>query len=687
MLCKLSFKNIQKSIKDYAIYFFTLILGVSIFYIFNALESQTVMLKVSSSTLDIIKLMIEMLEAVSIFISFILGFLIIYASRFLIKRRKKEFGIYLTLGMSKRKISMILFIETLFIGIISLAIGLLLGILLSQLMSIFVANLFEADLTKFTFIFSSSAMIKTWIYFGIMYLFVMAFNTINIRKCKLIDLLHASKKTETIRLKNTTFCIILFLLSVSSLSYAYYLVSFGIEKILNIQDIFIPIIIGCVSTFFLFWSLSGLMVKLITKIKKVYYHHLNSFTLKQVSSKINTTVFSMALISLMLFVTICVLSSALSLKNSMSANLKTLAPIDLELRKKRNLTLEEVENQWNLNQNMIEDSKISLEDTLKNLEIDYQNLLSDIISFPIYQEQITLKDTLGTYYEEANKNYPYMRFALKEDIIRLSDYNTAAKLLNQPQYSLKENEYMIISDFDSTIPLRNEGLKRNTAIKILGKNYYPKYQECQNGFIHISSNHINMGILIVPDHAVEDHFIHENIWLANYKNTSTKAEKQKIEDVILKIENHPYIKNTSLNITTKLSLQEASIGLGALVTFIGLYIGIIFLISSAAILALKELSESSDNKERFQILRKIGVDEKMIHQALFRQIGIFFLFPLLIAIIHSIFGITFCNYILETIGNEKLIESIIMTAIFLMIIYGGYFLITYSCSKNIIKEK
>lgn len=687
MLCKLSFKNIQKSFKDYAIYFFTLILGVSIFYIFNALDSQTVMLNISSSTAEIVKLMIELLGAVSIFISFILGFLIIYASRFLIKRRKKEFGIYLTLGMSKRKISMILFMETLFIGMISLAIGLILGILLSQFMSIFVANLFEADLTRFTFIFSKTAMMKTLIYFGLMYLFVMIFNTINITKCKLIDLLHASKKSERIHLKNPVICTIIFLISISFLTYAYYSVTVGVEKLLNFQDILTPIVIGCISTFFLFWSLSGLLVKIVTKMKKIYFHGLNSFTIKQVSSKINTTVFSMTLISLMLFVTICVLSSALSLKNSMTSNLKTLAPVDIELEKKRNLTLKEIENQWNLNQNMIEDSTISLEETLKKFEIDYKNIFEDTILFSVYNEQITLKDTLGTYYEEAKRNYPYLRDTFKEDMIRLSDYNAVAQLFGLSKYTLNENEYILISDYETMIPLRNEALKRNTSLTILGKNYFPKYSECQDGFIHISSNHINMGIFIVPDNAVNDHLIDKEIWLANYKNAKEKEEKQKIEDVILNIEKHPYIKNTSLNITTKIALYEASIGLGALVTFIGLYIGIIFLISSAAILALKELSESSDNIERFQMLRKIGVDEKMIHQALFYQIGIFFLFPLIIAMIHSIFGISFCNYILETIGNEKLLESIIMTSIFLVIIYGGYFLITYICSKNIIKEK
>ena len=142
---------------------------ISIFYIFNSLDSQTVMMRVSSNTRDIIKLMNNMLSAVSVFVSFILGFLIIYASRFLIKRRSKEFGVYLTLGMSKRKVSKILLLETIFIGVISLFIGLVLGTLLSQLMSLLVANMFEADFTDFTFVFSTSAAVKTVIYFGVIY--------------------------------------------------------------------------------------------------------------------------------------------------------------------------------------------------------------------------------------------------------------------------------------------------------------------------------------------------------------------------------------------------------------------------------------------------------------------------------------------------------------------------------------
>ena len=685
MLFKLSIKNIKKSFKDYAIYFFTLILGVAIFYVFNALDSQTVMLDVSKSTHDLINLMNQVLSGVSVFVSFILGFLIIYASRFLMKRRKQEFGIYMTLGMSKGKISKILLMETLLIGLVSLGAGLILGICLSQLMSVLVANMFEDDMNKFTFTFSSSSMIKTCIYFGIMYLLVMIFNTFSVSKCKLIDLLNAKKKSETVKLKNPILCIIIFIVAVVMLSYAYYNVTIGINNLQYFSDILFQMALGAIGTFLIFWSLSGLILRLVQSLKKVYLKGLNLFTIRQINSKINTTVFSMTVICLMLFLTICIFSSALSLKNSMSANLKELVPIDIEFYKPLNaretyhMVVNDSEN---------EDSKISIWATLEKYNLDIKDDLKDVTELTSYQQaDLTFAKTLGNTLDEVKKEYPFLLVDSKEEIVKISDYNRVAKLYNNPTYTLDEDEYLILADYDSMIELRNKALEENTIITINGKDYHPKYKECQNGFIDIATNHINAGILLVPDEAVDNLIEAKAYVLANYK-ADTKEGKREIEDKINALEqNYPNMEQeTLLSASSKISLYDTSIGLSAMATFIGLYLGLIFLMASAAILALKELSESSDNKEKFIALRKIGVDEKMLNRALFNQIAIFFALPLILAIIHSIFGIQVCNYILETFGNEKLLLSIVMTACFLGVIYGGYFLITYFCSKNIIKE-
>lgn len=694
MLFKLSFQNIKKSFKDYAIYFFTLILGVAIFYIFNSLESQTILLNVSSRTQEMIALMMNILSAVSIFVAFILGFLIIYASRFLMKRRNKEFGIYLTLGMSKRSISKLLLFETILIGLISLVVGIFIGVFFSQIMSVFVANSFEADMTNFTFVFSNSAMLKTIFYFGIMYFCVMVFNTISVSKCKLLDLLYANRKSETVKLKNPFLCILVFLISLGGLSYAYYLVTAGIETLQSADSIFLPIGLGIVTTFLIFWSLSGIFLRIAKQMKKSYFHHLNSFTVRQISSKINTTVFSMGFITLMLFFTICILSSALSIKNSMTNNLKTMVPFDAQFIKRMDLerkkTITGTDYDSFLNDRDRFDTKLNILETLERSNKDLIADLTDIISFNTYEyPDLNFKSTLGSAFSKIQETYYYMNFDTMEELVRISDYNKIAQSFHLPTYELQDDEYILLADFDGLKEIRNEGLKAKTPITISGKTYYPKYDNCQNGFIYMSQSHVNSGLFLVPDDAVDDNFRENNILIANYTGSS-KEEKQFTESMVDSLPNTSYMKSleqSGLSVSTKISIYESSIGLSAMVTFIGLYLGIIFLISSAAILALKELSESTDNKTRFQMLRKIGVDEKMINQALFLQIAIFFLFPLIFAIIHSIFGIQFCNYIIETFGNEKLLQSILMTSFFLIFIYGGYFLLTYMCSKNIIKEK
>ncbi len=680
MLFKLSLKNIKKSFKDYAIYFLTLILGVAIFYVFNSMDSQQAMLDISSSTREIIKLMLSLLAGVSVFVSFILGFLIVYANNFLIKRRKKEFGVYMTLGMGKGKISKILFIETLIIGIISLIVGLIIGIFASQLMSVVVAKMFEADMTGYKFVFSQAAMVKTIIYFGIMYLLVMIFNTVTISNYNLIDLLTASKKNEKVKLKNKKLSVLMFLVSIGILALAYYKVTSD-ANILSGKQLLMAIALGVVGTFLFFWSLSGFLLKLIQSNKKIYLKDLNAFVLRQIDSKINTTVFSMTVICLMLFFTISILSSALSLNKSLRDNLTEVTPADISITKSMDLNEGTKEN--------IENSKVSIEDDLKKFSLDFNESFSNFCEITEYQNpNITLRTTLGETVKEALNQLPSLLIYKSEGIVKISDYNKIAKIFKAKELTLKDNEYIVLCDYDNMKVFRDKALEKGTKININGKEYSPKYKECVKGFLDISSGHTNTGIILVPDEAIEgEEFLRKtNHFTAIYKGNSDE-EKQKVENKILALNLDGYDSNSNLNVRSKISIYDSSIGLGAVVTFIGIYLGVIFLISSAAILALKELSESSDNIQRYEILRKIGTDEKIINKALFKQIGIFFIMPLMLAIVHSIFGIKFANIILEGISQtEGLLPSIIMTAIFILIIYGGYFIATYFQSKSIIKK-
>lgn len=684
MLFNISLKNIRKSLKDYTVYFFTLILGVAIFYVFNAIDSQSVMLDVRENMMDIIKLMNDMLSGVSVFVSCILGFLIIYASRFLIKRRNKEFGIYLTLGMSKRKISAILFFETLLIGIVSLVAGLVIGTILSQFMSVIVANMFDADMTKFKFIFSMKACVKTLIYFAIMYVLVMIFNTFSISRCKLIDLLNAGKKTEKVTMKNPVACTIVFVIGVGILSYAYWMVTRGVESINIINKIGVPIALGCVATFLIFWSVSGFMIRIFTSIKSVYYKGVNSFVLRQFCSKINTTVFSTTVICIMLFITISVLSAALSMKDSLSKDLDSMCPVDVQLAKYSYDAMSEAyatsQNMNEKDREMLEDSKLSIIETLNNSGFDAQKYFKDVAEYNIYNTGLTVKDTLG---DINTDDYQFMADAIMP-VMTIGDYNSVARLYGNSTYELNDDEYIIVADYKNMVMIRNQALKKGIILSVNGKEYKPRYNECKDGFVKIGVQNMNDGILVVPDNAVKPQQVRNMGLSADYR-ADTKEERYSIETQLDNLMKNISFKKSFISWNSRIDLAESSVGLGALVTFIALYLGIIFLISSAAILALRELSDSADNKERYGMLRKLGVDERMIDMALFKQIGIFFAFPLILALIHSVFGIKFINIILATMGMSSMAASIGLTLAFVAVIYGGYFLITYLCSRSIIR--
>lgn len=680
MLFKLSLSNMKKSIKDYAIYFFTLILGVAIFYVFNSIETQTAMMELSESTKEIIQLLTYTLSAVSVFIAFVLGFLVIYASRFLMKRRNKEFGLYLVLGMGKRKVSLILFFETLLIGVISLGVGLVIGIAVSQLTSAFVASMFAADMTKYQFIFSRDACIKTIFYFAIIYLIVILFNTFSINKCKLIDLFQGSRKSESVKMKNSWVCIIVFLAAAYLLGFSYYHVTVKFDEIENWKHIMIYIAMGCLGTFLVFWSLSGLLLKIVSFMKGIYFKGVNSFTFRQLSSRVNTNVFSMTIICLMLFITICVLGSGLTVRNSIVDNIKELVPADLNMYQRL-----DVDENDGYTKKQLANKDIPILELYEKLDCDLKPYFKEYIEFYVYTApDCTMKDTFGSRISKVKEQYPYWNYDKPESIIKLSDYNKIAKMYGKETFSLEENEYIIIADFDQMVTFRNWGLEAGETISVFGHDLMPKYKECKDGFIEMSANHANMGIIIVSDSVVNESERKYEYVIANY-NTNEKTKIAEIEEKIISISkyNKEYVLPTA---DTKTVITESGIGLGAMCCFIGLYIGLIFLISGASILALKELSESADNLERFRMLRKLGVDEKQMNHALLRQTALFFVFPLVLAVIHSVFGMMFSSKILVVIGIESMLPSIIMMAVILLIVYGGYFVITYFSSKNMIKE-
>lgn len=679
MLFKLSVSNIRRSLRDYTIYFFTLIIGVSVFYVFNAIGSQAAMLQVSQNRSDIIELLSSMLSGVSVFVAGVLGLLIVYASRFLIKRRNKEFALYMMLGMGKGKISAILLLETVLIGIGSLGAGLIVGIGLSQLMSALVANLFEADMTAYKFSISGEAIVKTILYFAVMYLVVMVFNSAVITKMKLIDLIQSGKRSERIKLKNPWLCVLIFLLAAVMLGFAYYQVGWNYSELTG-KKMALSIALGAFATLLIFWSVSGMLLRIVMSMKSAYFRSLNAFTFRQISSKVGTMVFSMTVICLMLFVTVCTLSASFSIRNSMNANLKELCPADFELYASYDEPVEDLD----------------IVSECKENGLDLMSNAGETVRFYTYSDKaFTFQTFLGDKYEQIHASYPNLIYNWAMELVRISDYNALMQLYGREPMTLDEEEYILLCDFKSARSVMDSILEEGYPIEVFGQALHSRCDACQDGFIHISSQHLNAGLFLVPDSVLDGKLPTCDYIIGNYKaadkagkSETERAVRQDFETLLthysdLSVEE----KGGHLDFETKLDIAEATVGLGAMITFLGLYIGLVFLIACGAILALKELSESVDSIGRYEMLRKIGAEESDISRSLFRQTGIFFLLPLLLACVHSVFGMKFAAYFLEVFGTEKMAESIAATSIILLLIYGGYFLITYFCSKGIIKER
>ena len=664
MFFRLSLKNMKKSFKDYAIYFLTLILGVAIFYIFNSLDSQQAMSVLGSSTYEIIDFMIQMLGGVSVLVSFILGFLIVYANNFLIRRRKKEFGIYMTLGMGKMQISRILLGETFLIGLLSLAVGLLIGIFGAQFMSLLVVRMFNGVMDGYQFVFSMKAFWKTILYFGILFLIVAVFNLISLSRYSLAGLLSAGKKNEKIRMKNPVLCVSIFLLAAADLIFQYYQVSH--PETLTTGKILLIILAGCVGTFLFFWSLSGFLLQIFQKSRKYYFKDLNAFILRQIHSKVNTMVFSMTIICLMLFLTICVLGGGLGVNFSFQKMLRELTPVDANFTD-------------------LSGEKVSTK--LEEKGFDLSLLKEGYVEVSFYSSpDLTMRDTMDRTGLDAEASGLAANLAGNENqetIMKESEYNRLAALYGMEPVEVDEDTYAIVSDYEVTDELRNQLLEAGKAISLNGKTYRPAYESCVYGFTQMMANHGNTGIFILADDQVREEWKGSSFLAADYQ-ADTQKEKEQTDREVMKYD----VANMSdgFLINTKIDIIAVSGGLSAAVTFISIYLGIIFLICSAAILALKELSESSDNKDRYAMLRKLGADEKMISRALFGQIGIFFFIPLLLAAVHSVFGMIFIKIGLQSIGRIDYFSSVLAAAVIFILIYGAYFLLTYFGSKRIIRN-
>ncbi|MFR4052410.1 MAG: FtsX-like permease family protein, partial [Clostridium perfringens] len=554
-------------------------------------------------------------------------------------------------------------------------------IIVSQGISAFASKLFEVSLSNYKFLLSTDAILKTVLYFGIIFILVMIFNTFVISKYKLIDMLTAAKKNEDIKIKNPILTAIIFFISLGLLGVAYKLV---IKVGLNPTDrmFLVSIVLGILGTLLLFFSLAGFVLYVLQRNKNVYLKGLNIFVLRQMNSKINTNFLSMTVICLMLFLTISTLATGLSFKNALEKGLENTTPFDASAT-----------------YYIDEDSKIkTAEESIRELGFKF-NPEDKIVSYNEYKlEKTNLESLLNKNAEGKNKKEIVEAMTYKgTNAISISSYNDIRALSGEKSVSLANNEVLISSNLGEVENTLKNILKNNEKIEIDGKEYkiannalIGEGKVIKEAFESTGMTN-NFFTLIVPDNIVSNLKPIANKININFPKNSNEEERvQKLfneyRDGVVDSSKYGFV-----NGYTKARIYEDNNGMTNIVLFIGIYLGVIFLISSTAVLALQQLSEASDSIDRYKSLRRIGVSQKMINKSIFTQVSIYFGLPLVVALVHSVVAIKVVNGFLTMFNRPDIGVSSLVTALIMVIVYGGYFYATYtgykSTVKNALKQK
>mgnify|MGYP005955213253 FL=1 len=665
MYFKIALGNVRRSIRDYGVYFLTLTFGVCLFYVFNSIQAQSVMMALSETQAKMLVLLNNMMGIFSIFVCVVLGFLIVYANNFLIRRRKKELGLYLVLGMNKGTVARILMIETVMIGSLAFAAGLGLGILVSQALTVVTANLFMVQLKAFEFIISFNAIVKSAVFFGGMYLIVLIFNTWVVQRYKLIDLLQGDRRNEAPKLRSIGLSAVLFIASLIILGCAYALILDNGFMMFD-MEFAASIVLGSIGTFLFFFSLSGFLLKFVQSRQSFYYRNLNMFVMRQLNSRINSAFVSMTVISIMLLLTIGALCTGLSFNQVLAGDVEKTSPYDATLY---------VYDTPQLGSSLSQD--------IRDQGLDLDDFAAEAADLDLYDMALKVKDYCSAEVITLMQNSTSQNVGeMTIDFLPLSQLNIALSMQSKPEVTLGDNEYLLTYSMNAAESDILKAVKEHRELTVDGKQLIVSqpalFLQLQN-----FSAFGNFLTIVLPDSYFVNKLPASQSLNLNYK-VSVEEGDAMMDDLAKK-----YGQTTGLayNTVTRAEMFEASGGMKLILSYIAVYLGLVFLIASAAILALQQLSESADNVQRYALLRKIGVEEKMIRRSLFIQIAIYFLFPLALAVVHSIVGVSAVIRSLVALAKIDIGSQVLLVGGFLALIYGGYFLITYTSSLSVIRDR
>lgn len=725
MLCKLAWGNVRRAGRDYLVYLLTLTLGVTVFYAFNTISMQVDIAGIDEKGLA--QVMGSMLGDLTYFLAGVMAFLMVYANNFIMKRRKKEFGLYQVLGMGRGRVATIMALETVIVSVVAFVVGIVLGAGLSQLMTFFTASLFKTQIANFHFFFSVHAFNLTLACMLVMFVLTLLLNLRAVRRTKLIELMGAERRNESIKTGNPWIAIAIFAVGVVLVGVAYYrLLRDGFpltatdSKLQEAMNQFgITTAMVTVGTFALFWGLSGMLIKLLQSLRGVYWRGLNMFTVRQLAAKVNTVCFSMGVIAMLLFLAITSVTCGMSIANVMNENLERYNPVDVS-QTYVYYTPDTFDYYKEYVNPSDEADRMVLADTTVDLYPAWHGRDSSADNNDETGKKVDIADVAGEHMQiDSYLSYPFgssnpsvtpseMCKIMGEKLPKAfggsnadtmglfvtpaSQYNKLRQMMGEEPVHIGHDQYLLTCDMGGElVDLYTKYMAGGHALTLGGHTLKPATDKSDEDTAAIANSAMgsNPGTVVVADELLSQLNLqpYSSSLLVNYKQgmDTTEADesiKYTLLDDLLVDGKKPGSWGTFI---TRSEMYTQAAQMNGLISYLAIYIGFVLVVACAAILSIQQLSNVADGSRSYRVLAQIGCDDRQIRHSVMAQQAVFFLFPLAVGLAHSFVALKVIIELVSIFGNMSIGGTVGLTCAIFLAAYGGYFLVTYLMSAGMVQ--
>ena len=731
MLCKLAWGNVRRAGRDYLVYLLTLTLGVTVFYAFNTISMQVDIAGIDEKGLA--QVMGSMLGDLTYFLAGVMAFLMVYANNFIMKRRKKEFGLYQVLGMGRGRVATIMALETVIVSVVAFVAGIVLGMGLSQLMTFFTASLFKTQIANFHFFFSVHAFSLTLACMLVMFVLTLLLNLRAVRRTKLIELMGAERRNESIKTRNPWIAIAIFAVGVVLVGVAYYrLLRDGFpltatdSKLQEAMTQFgITTAMVTVGTFALFWGLSGMLIKLLQSLRGVYWRGLNMFIVRQLAAKVNTVCFSMGVIAMLLFLALTSVTCGMSIANVMNENLERYNPADMSQTYVYYTpdTLDFYKESFNpseADRMVLADSTVDLysawhgdpwhgdrkgksadnnDETGKKVNIadvaGEHVQIDSYLSYPVggSNPSVTPSEMCKIMGEKLPKAFGGSNAdAMGLFVTPASQYNKLRQMMGEEPVSIGRDQYLLTCDMGGELgDLYTKYMAGGHTLTLGGHELKPATDKSDKDTAAIANSAMgsNPGTVVVADELLSQLNLqpYSSSLLVNYKQgmDTTEADESIKYTVLDNLLVDGKESGSWGTFITRSEMYTQAAQMNGLISYLAIYIGFVLVVACAAILSIQQLSNVADGSRSYRVLAQIGCDDRQIRHSVMAQQAVFFLFPLAVGLAHSFVALKVIIELVSIFGNMSIGGTVGLTCAIFLAAYGGYFLVTYLMSAGMVQ--